>query len=87
MKNKSDIAIIYINDKEEVKSRGMIEGAINVSLGTLYYKADQGVPEQLKGKKMQDRDKRIVMSCGVGLCVAICGKLLKNMGFKNVLLL
>ena len=41
IKNKEDMTIIDVNDKEEIDARGMIEGAINVSLGTLYYKADQ----------------------------------------------
>ena len=85
--NKEDMTIIDVNDKEEVESRGMIKGAINVSLGTLYYKADQEVPEDFKDNRIQDRNKKVVMTCGLGLCAAIGGKLLKDMGFKDVLLL
>ena len=85
--NKEDITIIDVNDKEETDERGMIKGAFNVSLGTLYYKADQEVPENFKDNRIQDRDKKVVVTCGLGLCAAIGGKLLKDMGFKDVVLL
>ena len=82
-----DLSIIDVNDKEDVDSRGMIEGAFNVSLGTLHYKADQEVPESFKDDRIQDRNKKVVVTCGLGLCAAIAGKLLKDMGFKDVALL
>ena len=85
--SNEDMTIIDVNDKEEVESRGMIKGAINVSLGTLYYKADQEVPEDFKDNRIQDRSKKVVMTCGLGLCAAIGGKLLQDMGFKDVVLL
>ena len=87
IENKEDMAIIDVNDKEETDKRGMIQGAFNVSLGTLYYKADQEVPEDFKDNRIQDRDKKVVVTCGLGLCAAIGGKLLKDMGFKDVVLL
>ena len=87
IENKEDMAIIDVNDKEETDKRGMIQGAFNVSLGTLYYKADQEVPENFKDNRIQDRDKKVVVTCGLGLCAAIGGKLLKDMGFKDVVLL
>ena len=85
--SNEEMTIIDVNDKEEVDSRGMFKGAINVSLGTLYYKADQEVPEDFKDSRIQDRNKKVVMTCGLGLCAAIGGKLLKDMGFKDVVLL
>ncbi len=87
IEKNEDMVIIDVNDKEEVDQRGMIEGAINVSLGTLYYKADNEVPENFKDSRIQDREKKVVVTCGLGLCAAIGGKLLKDMGFKNVSLL
>ena len=84
---KEDLTIIDVNDKEETDARGMIPGAFNVSLGTLHYKADHDVPESFKDNRIQDRNKKIVVTCGVGLCAAIGGKLLKDMGFKDVVLL
>ena len=85
--SKEDMTIIDVNDKEEVESRGMIEGAINVSLGTLFYKADENVPENFKDHRIQDRNKKVVVTCSLGLCAAIGGKLLKDMGYKDVALL
>lgn len=76
IENKEDMTIIDVNDKEETDKRGMIQGAFNVSLGTLYYKADQEVPEDFKDNRIQDRDKKVVVTCGLGLCAAIGGKLL-----------
>ena len=87
MDKNEDMVIIDVNDKEETDERGMIEGAINVSLGTLYYKADQEVPENFKDDRIQDRNKKVVVTCGLGLCAAIGGKVLKDMGFKDVALL
>ena len=87
IENKEDMVIIDVNDKEDVDQRGMVEGALNISLGTLYYKADENVPEDFKDQRIQDRNKKVVVTCGLGLCAAIGGKLLKNMGFKDVSLL
>ena len=33
------------------------------------------------------RDKKVVVTCSLGLCAAIGGKLLKDMGYKDVALL
>mgnify|MGYP001499781079 FL=1 len=87
IENKDDMVIIDVNDKEDVDQRGMVEGALNISLGTLYYKADENVPEDFKDQRIQDRNKKVVVTCGLGLCAAIGGKLLKDMGFKDVSLL
>ena len=87
IKEKEDMVIIDVNDKEDIKQRGMIEGAVNISLGTLYYKADENVPDSFKDERIQNRDKKVVVTCGLGLCAAIGGKLLKDMGFKDVVLL
>ena len=84
---REDMVIIDVNDKEDVDQRGMVEGAVNISLGTLYYKADKNVPEDFKDQRIQDRNKKVVVTCGLGLCAAIGGKLLKDMGFKDVSLL
>jgi len=87
IEKKEDMVIIDVNDKEDVEQRGMVDGAINVSLGTLYYKADDKVPEDFKDNRIQDRNKKVVVTCGLGMCAAIGGKVLKDMGFKDVVLL
>ena len=87
IEEKEDMVILDVNDKEDVEQRGMVEGAVNISLGTLYYKADESVPEDFKDHRIQDRNKKVVVTCSLGLCAAIGGKLLKDMGFKDVALL
>ena len=87
IEEKKDLIILDVNDKEEVEQRGRIKGAINISLGTLYYKADEDVPENFKDHRIQDRNKKVVVTCSLGLCAAISGKLLKDMGYKDVALL
>ena len=87
IKEEEDLIILDVNDKEEVEQRGRVKGAVNISLGTLYYKADENVPDNFKDHRIQDRDKKVVVTCSLGLCAAIGGKLLKDMGFKDVALL
>ena len=87
IKEEEDLVILDVNDKEEVEQRGKVKGAVNVSLGTLFYKADENVPENFKDSRIQDRNKKVVVTCSLGLCAAIGGKLLKDMGFKDVALL
>ena len=82
-----DMVVLDVNDKEDVEQRGMVKGAVNISLGTLYYKADADVPDDFKDERIQDRNKKVVVTCGLGLCAAIGGKLLKDIGFKDVKLL
>ena len=87
IKEEEDLVILDVNDKEEVEQRGKVKGAVNVSLGPLYYKADEKVRENFKDPRIQDRNKKVVVTCSLGLCAAIGGKLLKDMGFKDVALL
>ena len=87
IKEEEDLIILDVNDKEEVEQRGRVKGAVNISLGTLYYKADEDVPENFKDHRIQDRNKKVVVTCSLGLCAAIGGKLLQDLGFKDVALL
>ena len=87
IKEKEDVVILDVGDKEVVNERGNVPGAINISLGSLYFKADSEVPDEYKDKRIQNRDKKVVMTCSIGACAAIGGKLLKDMGFKDVSLL
>ena len=87
LNSNEELIILDVNDKEDVANRGMIEGAINISLGTLYYKADSDVPDEMKDQRIQDRNKKVIVTCGLGMCAAVAGKLLKDMGFKNVSIL
>ena len=87
MKEDDNLVILDVSDKETVEDRGFVPGAVNISLGTLYYKADSEVPDDYKDERIQDRGQKVVMTCSIGACAAIGGKLLKDMGFKDVVLL
>ena len=48
-----NMVVLDVNDKEDVEQRGMVKGAVNISLGTLYYKADADVPDDFKDERIQ----------------------------------
>jgi len=87
IKEDDNLVILDVSDKEIVENRGFVPGAVNISLGTLYYKADSEVPDDYKDERIQDRGKKVIMTCSIGACAAIGGKLLKDMGFKDVAIL
>tara|TARA_Y200000002_G_C22153662_1_gene443989 strand:+ start:119 stop:514 length:396 start_codon:yes stop_codon:yes gene_type:complete len=87
IKNNTDMVILDVSDKEVVDNRGSVPGALNISLGSLYFKADSEVPDDYKDERIQNREKKVVMTCSIGACAAIGGKLLKDMGFEDVVLL
>ena len=87
IKEDDNFVILDVSDKQTVEDRGFVPGAVNISLGTLYYKADSEVPDDYKDERIQDRNKKVVMTCSIGACAAIGGKLLTDMGFKDVVLL
>ena len=45
MKEDDNLVILDVSDKETVEDRGFVPGAVNISLGTLFYKADSEVPD------------------------------------------
>ena len=87
IENNTDMVILDVSDKEVVDNRGSVPGALNISLGSLYFKADSEVPDDYKDERIQNREKKVVMTCSIGACAAIGGKLLKDMGFEDVVLL
>ncbi len=63
---------------------GLIKGAVNISYGTLTYKADNQVPESLRDPRLADRSRPIITACYSGELGLLAAKLLKDMGFANV---
>ncbi len=66
---------------------GVIPGAVNISLGTLTYKADNEVPPDWRDRNLADRSRPIITTCETGEMAALAGKLLKDMGFTNARIL
>ncbi len=76
--------VVDVRDAEDIPSTGLAARGLNVSLGMLPVKADQELPEEWRGSRLQDRSRQIIVTCQTGENAARGGKLLKEMGFTNV---
>lgn len=76
--------VVDVRDAADVKLTGLIPGAVNITYGTLTYKADQEVPEEWRDPRLQDRSRPIITTCDAGPLGALGAKLLKDMGFVRV---
>lgn len=79
--------IIDVRDAADIPVTGIIPGAVNISLGSLTYKADHEVPLEWRDPNLADRSRPIITTCETGEMAALAGKLLKDMGFTNVRIL
>jgi rhodanese-related sulfurtransferase len=79
--------VVDVRDAADIRATGIIPNALNVSLGTLTYKADNEVEEAWREPALSDRNRPIITTCEVGAMGALGGKLLKDMGFANVSIL
>jgi rhodanese-related sulfurtransferase len=76
--------VIDVRDAADIPATGIIPGAINISYGSLTYKADNAVPPEWQAPELQDRSRPIITTCYSGELAALGAKLLKDMGFTNV---
>jgi len=76
--------IVDVRDPADIAVTGIIPGAINVTLGTLTYKADHEVPPEWRDPHFQDFSRPIITTCETGEMAALAGKLLKDMGYTDV---
>ena len=79
--------IVDVRDAADINATGIIPDAMNISLGTLTYKADNEIEEAWREPALRDRDRPIITTCEIGPMGALGGKLLKDMGFANVSIL
>jgi rhodanese-related sulfurtransferase len=63
---------------------GIIPGAMNISYGSLTWRADNEVPQEWREPELEDRSRPIIMACESGELGALAAKLLLDMGFTNV---
>jgi rhodanese-related sulfurtransferase len=87
MERDPQILVIDVRDAADINGTGMIPDAMNISLGTLTYKADNEVDESWREPALRDRTRPIITVCEIGPMGALGGKLLKDMGFANVSIL
>ena len=58
--------IIDVRDPSDLAGTGVIPGSVNISLGTLFYKADQSMPEGVKDPRLEDKSQEIFVTCAKG---------------------
>ncbi len=87
MHSNPDTLVVDVRDAGEIAAAGIIPGAVNISLGTLAYKADNEVPPEWRDPNLANRSRPIITTCTSGEMAALAGKLLMDMGFTNVHLL
>lgn len=76
--------IIDVRDKDDIAAGGIVPGAVPISLGTLTFKADVNVPEQMQHPELGDHGREIVVTCAMGAMASLGAKLLQDMGYTNV---
>ena len=76
--------ILDVRDEGDLHLTGIIPGTVNVSMGTLYFKADHNMPAEFQDPNLGDKDRPIITTCTLGMVACIAAKTLKDYGFKNV---
>ena len=71
--NREDIILLDVRDSEEYET-GHIPGAINISRGSLDFKVHLIVP---------DKNKRIIVYCGLDLRSPLATKSINDLGYKK----
>jgi rhodanese-related sulfurtransferase len=73
--------VVDVRDAPEVEKTGKIAGSLHVSRGMLEFRAD---PESPYFDKQFDKNRPVVVYCASGGRSALSGKVLKEMGFREV---
>ncbi len=84
MEANPDTLVIDVRDAAEIQATGIIPGAVAISYGALTYRADNEVPQEWRSPDLADRSRPIIVTCAVGPLGALGGKLLHDMGFRDV---
>ena len=82
-----DTLLLDVRDAGDLNLTGIIKGTENVSMGTLYFKADHTMPADYQAACLANKDRPIITTCTLGLVAAIAAKTLKDYGFTNVKIL
>lgn len=70
-----------VRDAPEVQASGKVKGAVHVSRGMLEFRADPDLPSH---DKALARDKPVIVYCASGGRSALAGKLLQDLGYREV---
>jgi rhodanese-related sulfurtransferase len=78
---KGNVLVLDVRDAPELEKSGKIGGAVHHSRGMLEFRADPGSPYY---DKVFTKDKIIIVYCASGGRSALAGKVLKDMGYREV---
>ncbi len=73
--------VIDVRDAPEVESSGKVEGALHISRGMLEFRADPASP--FHDARLRP-DQTVIVYCASGGRSALAGKVLKDLGYKDV---
>ena len=76
--------VVDAGDPSDLAGTGVIPGSVNISLGTLFYKADQAMPEGVKDARLADKSQEIFVTCARGGQASIAAGVLADYGYNNV---
>ena len=78
---KGNALVVDVRDAPEIEKSFKVAGAIHVSRGMLEFRAD---PESPYYDKNFDKSKTVILYCASGGRSALSGKVLKEMGYREV---
>lgn len=84
MESNPDTLVIDVQDAKDAGACGLIPSSVNISLGMLPVRADLELPENLRDKRLTDRTRPVIITCGAGGQAALGAYILKMMGFEDV---
>src|SRR5260370_21609437 len=79
------VTLIDVGEEWQLRARGTIPGARNITRGELEIKAD--TEEERRDPALQDRQQKIILTCGGGGKATLSACALLQMGFTDVCLL
>jgi rhodanese-related sulfurtransferase len=80
--DRGGVTLIDVGEEWQLRERGTIAGARNVTRGELEIKAD--AEEERRDPSLQDRRQKIILTCGGGGKATLSASALQEMGFTDV---
>src|SRR3982074_782280 len=82
MLDRGGVVLIDVGEEWHLRERGTIPGARNITRGELEIKAD--TEEERRDPALQDRQQKIILTCGGGGKATLSAGALLEMGFTDV---
>jgi rhodanese-related sulfurtransferase len=78
---QGNAVIVDVRDSAELQQTGKAKGALHIPRGSLEFRAD--VTAGSRDPNLSP-DKTVILYCAAGSRAALAGKMLKDMGYKDV---